>query len=1487
MKSLTVGMVNIKVSPDMDGFKEKVEAAVKRLRAVEVDVNPDMDGFRTKVDAATKGMKAKVDVYADTKNLPGQIKKAMSRASGGKVEIDTVLRTRNRDIQRHTKELGKLLRRGAKQSAITLVTNVDWSLGGQAARQKMSKWLSRLRGQAKDTVKVLEEIEPPSIKTVQISQDNIKKIEREIQALKDLDGVRKRLNRNAKNRQYDPRLHEEFQRIERMGKALRGIKAGNATAEIDKLDDAIRRFHREVNASPVAMDRYGRRLGQIRKEFAAVEAAARRANAPKVDSPTRRIPETFDRRAIRNLRERAKRMSMYVRPIGDELKYVWDVSRAGAKKANANLRKYINSVKESSDATKTAGANLRALKVQNDEVARSTERTTRSFRKMGREVKKSNTGWGGRRRRGFKSIDEVGTERFFGLSRIGWIIAAISAIAAPLIQLVSGAVAALPALGLAAVAALGVTVLGWEGIKTAANAAVPAVNRAKEAISSVFEERLTPQFAQLGGALDHIRPNLVQLAHGMSDFSQGMVDAVSKGRGLNNINEVVGRTATLFSDLKPFAHDFTAGLLEMGAAGSRSFPKLAEGMNRFGSTFKNAVEEMSNSGALQQAIESTYTVLGSAGMNIGRILREGIETFTPEVAASVDNLFTGFADGINGLLPVFSSFSQNIFNAVGELFSQIGEIGKEIGPNLSEVFDGLGPGLTDLVSGIGDIGGAVLTPITEFLAGIAPGAGATLSAAGQGLSEFAEAVRGMDGLGDTLRSIGEGIGDFLSGTAKLNGFGHDLDLVAQQVNDSMNKLESSNSSMERWLRGFSGESGLIRAAGVEISEAVRVTFGSVESAAADSKAAMERVQDALKIDLTPRIEMVDQASTREEIMRINRETADMIREGAFATEHVQPEISIDPKVTISDASAHLTALASTFSANLGDTIAQFSVDAQAVAEAHSIDISPQIRVLESSTSYSAFREAALGIIAEIEAAAAPESAQVAPNLELAPGTGEGLGASLQETITTQLNEATLGASESVNTAAQSIGTSLGDALGGIEIPTEGLSAQFSTAFTSAFSGMTIDASVVQAPIDNALNGVTFDASGITSALTTAIDTATNAAKAAAELDLTETGVQGGTTMAAGITSTEGAVSSAATALKNAATSATAGISLFANGAAAGQSFADGINSKVGAVRAAAANLAAAVKANMPSSPAKEGPLSGKGYTDQSGIALAKDFAKGMLSQKGTVDSAAAELAGAVHKNMNSILIEPKAGFEAHHRKKVLDPVLEANAKKIHDWRKRQEEAEKKSVERIDKINEGKGDQVKKEEQIAKERERLAKSNAESYEKLLESLEEPDYGKIDRSIKGYWIDGLKEQMQLGLTKAVEDTDLAGSIRKVSLGTINALRKVMGDHPVFAQVEANVNAEHFNETVTRVIEESGIAYVPVEFVFSNLDQLKSDLGMGDGVISRAIDQALNFDPSKTDARYAQENKTEIHYHVTDMEEAIRLEQQRERKAMMKLG
>ena len=76
--------------------------------------------------------------------------------------------------------------------------------------------------------------------------------------------------------------------------------------------------------------------------------------------------------------------------------------------------------------------------------------------------------------------------------------------------------------------------------------------------------------------------------------------------------------------------------------------------------------------------------------------------------------------------------------------------------------------------------------------------------------------------------------------------------------------------------------------------------------------------------------------------------------------------------------------------------------------------------------------------------------------------------------------------------------------------------------------------------------------------------------------------------------------------------------------------------------------------------------------------------------------------------------------------------------------------------------------------------------------------------------------------------------------------------------------------------------------MNLVISNFDQFKSDLGMGDGVLSRAIDEAMKYDPANTDAKRYKESqeKTEVHYHVADMNEAIRLENLRERKQMMKM-
>jgi tape measure domain-containing protein len=78
-----------------------------------------------------------------------------------------------------------------------------------------------------------------------------------------------------------------------------------------------------------------------------------------------------------------------------------------------------------------------------------------------------------------------------------------------------------------------------------------------------------------------------------------------------------------------------------------------------------------------------------------------------------------------------------------------------------------------------------------------------------------------------------------------------------------------------------------------------------------------------------------------------------------------------------------------------------------------------------------------------------------------------------------------------------------------------------------------------------------------------------------------------------------------------------------------QSLINGITSMVGKAKEAAGNVVGAIRDFFPFSPAKEGPLSGKGYTTHSGKALMQDFADAVKKQgpylKKTMDSAIPDL----------------------------------------------------------------------------------------------------------------------------------------------------------------------------------------------------------------------------------------------------------------------
>lgn len=86
-----------------------------------------------------------------------------------------------------------------------------------------------------------------------------------------------------------------------------------------------------------------------------------------------------------------------------------------------------------------------------------------------------------------------------------------------------------------------------------------------------------------------------------------------------------------------------------------------------------------------------------------------------------------------------------------------------------------------------------------------------------------------------------------------------------------------------------------------------------------------------------------------------------------------------------------------------------------------------------------------------------------------------------------------------------------------------------------------------------------------------------------------------------------------------------GTLLVEKGKALVQGLIDGIKAKIGALASAAKNLANTITDFLPGSPAKKGPLSGRGYVKFRGEHLAEDFSLGIVAEAGAAKAAVEKL----------------------------------------------------------------------------------------------------------------------------------------------------------------------------------------------------------------------------------------------------------------------
>lgn len=960
-----------------------------------------------------------------------------------------------------------------------------------------------------------------------------------------------------------------------------------------------------------------------------------------------------------------------------------------------------------------------------------------------------------------KSTQKYAKKTVMGLTRIGWIATAVGAIAAPAIGLVGGALAALPALGVAGVAAISLVALGMDGIKEAAQAAAPEFNNLKDSISQIYADGLVSQFEQLGGVIAKTQPAMENVARATMVAGQGFTNAVSSGRGVDLINKSLNNTAGLFESIQPFTQGFTMGLLEMAGAGSETFDGLADSLNNFGTDFETSMRDMAESGVLQDAISSTFEILGSMGSNLGSILAAGMEQL-PNMVGPLTTLLDGLGSGLVGLMPVLTTMTNGVAETLGTLFAELGNVGTAIAPGFEAGFMGLSDIAVGFITGISSVLQSVAPMFNGLMQGLAPhmeSIGSSLASFGDGFATAFEPFAGP--LGQHVQTIADAIGGPLAaGFERLSelgpvfgeGLGEALTNAAPGVTALVEALapliEGNMDIIAGFLEGF-----------IQTLPAIGEGVGLVAGAIAGllehplTQTLMQWVQSALA-----------------------------------------------------------------FLAPMAGWVAGFAMLIPWIMKA--------VAIFKMMMNTIQFVRIAFGLL-KMVIVANPWIALITVII-MAVGAlvnffrNTEKGRELWAKFTSFLSSAWESAKEAVVNGIQAISDWWSDTVASIQDAWNTAVMFIQTAFFA-----------VKEAIVNKFNEI------------------------------------------------KEAWSNALQRIKDAVTS----IDLAASGRALIQGFINGIRAMIGAVGDAAKAVVDKARAFFPFSPAKEGPFSGKGWVLYSGRSIGQAFAQGMLDERSTVASAAKSLTKAAAVPFDGNLGNT---IEQQKRKAIRDEVLEKNAEKIAKAREQEEEAEKKAAERIAEIRKSNSKQASKEKQIAKVRADLAKKNAERQKELHESLEAPDYSQINRSFEEYWIGGIKDLFKSALMNAVDNFGLVDKTRGAVKQAIAVARKEFGNHPIFDQVLKNVNSDSFEWAVKNSIEESGLAEVPVNLVISNLDQFKSDLGMGDGVLSRAIDEAMKYDPANTDSKRYKESqeKTEVHYHVADMNEAIRLENLRERKQMMKM-
>lgn len=298
----------------------------------------------------------------------------------------------------------------------------------------------------------------------------------------------------------------------------------------------------------------------------------------------------------------------------------------------------------------------------------------------------------------------TGIVKSFGaLNRYGWITVAILAAIPPLLGLIGSLLAGLPSLLAAFGAGLGVIMLGFDGIKAAAEQFMTSIEGVRASVAGVFEQGLTPQFQALAGVLQEMTPQLQQVAQGMVNMTQGFTNVVTSAAGMQQIESILSNVARFFTDLQPGIESFTQNFLTMAQEGAKHLGMLSTVLNDAADNFGRMINSAIETGRFESALAGLAEVTDALLDVFNQLVDVGL-TAMSEMGGPLADALRAIGDLLVAMMPALTSFG----NAFLDLVTVVAE-------SLAPVFEGLAPLFEQFFNSIAGLLGPIMEEFAPVL----------------------------------------------------------------------------------------------------------------------------------------------------------------------------------------------------------------------------------------------------------------------------------------------------------------------------------------------------------------------------------------------------------------------------------------------------------------------------------------------------------------------------------------------------------------------------------------------------------------------------------------------------------------------------------------------------------------------------------------------------------------------------------------------------